>query len=269
MTRNLSVLNLLSVILLIMVSYYSQAISLNNNTIGSVSEQYENLFTPADYAFSIWGLIFLFLLIYCYFQINRAFFSEGETKFISRTGPWFILANLSNSAWVVAWLFEETWLSVILMFTTLFCLVMIIWRTKMELEDASFKIIAFSWWPICFYAGWITVATIANVAAYLTKIKWKEFIFTEVQWTVVMLIVATAINFLIVYRRNMREFALVGVWALFAIYHRHQDQNSTVAWTALGGAVLLLIYISYHGYVNRKSNPMYLLIQGKEEEDED
>ncbi len=267
MTRNLSVLNLLSVILLIMVSYYSQAIRLNNNTIGSVSDQYENLFTPADYAFSIWGLIFISLVLYSFFQISRAFFSEEETDFISRTGPWFIIANLCNAAWVVVWLFEETWLSVILMFMILFSLVMIIKRTRMELDDASFKIIAFSWWPICFYAGWITVATIANVAAYLTKIGWKERIFDEKQWTVVMLIVAVTINFLIVYRRNMREFALIGIWALFAIYQRHQDDSSTVALTALGGAIFLFVYVSYHGYVNRKSNPMYIFIHGKKEEE--
>lgn len=264
MTRNLSVLNLLSVILMIIVSYYSQAIRLNNNTIGGVSDHYQNLFTPAGYAFSIWGVIYLALLVYCSFQLHRAF-GDGETDFIEQTGPWFIIANVANAAWVVAWLFENTLLSVILMFTILGSLIMLIRRTNMERWDAPFKIIAFTWWPICFYAGWITVATIANVAAHLTNINWRGWVLNETQWTVIMLLVAVLINFLIVYRRNMREFALVGIWALVAIYVRHADGNLTVGYTALAGAVLIFAYVSYHGFKNRKSNPMYnKLVKGEE-----
>ena len=265
MTRNLSVLNLLSVILMIIVSYYSQAIRLNNNTIGGVSEYYENLFTPAGYAFSIWGLIYVALLIYCYFQLNRVFVSEKSVEFIHQTGPWFILANIANAAWVVAWLYENTLLSVILMFIILACLIKIILNTNMERWDAPPKIIAFTWWPICFYAGWITVATIANVAAHLTNIGWRRWALSEQQWTIIMLVVTVIINFLIVYRRNMREFALVGIWALVAIYVRQINENSGVAYTALAGGIILLGYVSYHGYVNRKSNPMFHLLTGKEE----
>lgn len=261
MTRNLSVLNLLSVILMIIVSYYSQAIRLNDNTIGGVSDHYENLFTPAGYAFSIWGLIYLALLVYCYFQLNRVFVSEGSTEFIVKTGPWFIIANVANAAWVVAWLYENTLLSVILMFIILGSLLMVIRNNDMERWNAPLKIIAFTWWPICFYAGWITVATIANVAAYLTSIGWRGWFLSETQWTITMLLVAVLINLFIVYRRNMREFALVGVWALVAIYARHTDGNAAVAYTALGGAILLLGYVGYHGYLNRKSNPLYKLVQ--------
>lgn len=267
MTRNLAIWNFLSVILSIIVSYFSQAVRLNNNTIGSVSDQYENLFTPADYAFSIWGLIFIGLIAYSIFQINCAFFREGESELIRRTGPWFIIANLANTAWVIAWLFEETWLSVILMFVILGSLIMIIWRTKMELWDAPPEIIAFAWWPICFFAGWITVAAIANVAAYLTKIGWRGWFLSEVQWTILMLCMVMMINILIVYKRNMREFALVGVWALFAIYRRHLGESETVAYTSLVGAIMVFAYVGYHGYMNRKTNPMFTLVQGREEED--
>lgn len=266
MIRNLSLLNLFSVILMIIVSYYSQVLRLNNNTIGSVSDEYIHMFTPADYAFSIWGLIYVALIAYCIFQLYTAFFGEDETEIIEKTGPWFAMANLSNTAWIIAWLYEETWLSVILIFTSLLCLVIVIIKTNMERWDASLKIIAFTWWPICFYAGWITVAAISNVAAYLTKTGWRGWIFSEQQWTIIMLAVATAINLLIVYKRNMREFALVGVWALVAVYLRHSGGNSAVAYTALGGAIIIFIYISYHGYMNRKSSPIHQLVKGRGKE---
>ncbi len=264
MNRNLTILNFLSVILVIIVNYYSQTIQINNNTIGSLSNEYENLFTPAGYAFAIWGLIFLSLLVYVFFQINRAFFSEKDSDFISKAGPWFIIANVANAAWVVVWLFEYTGISVILMFVMLFSLMKIVLNTNMERWDAPLKIIAFTWWPICLYAGWITVATIANISAYLSKIGWDGLIFNKIQWTIIMILVAGVINILMIYKRNMREFAVVGVWALFAIYVRHQDGNLAIAYSALGSASIILISIAYHGYLNRKTNPMYRLVNGND-----
>jgi hypothetical protein len=51
----------------------------NGTTIGEISSRYVNLFTPASYAFAIWGIIFLALLAYGIFQVRRAFFSKKES----------------------------------------------------------------------------------------------------------------------------------------------------------------------------------------------
>jgi hypothetical protein len=265
MSRNLTLLNLLSVILVIIVNYFSQTLQLNNNTIGSLSQEYRNLFTPEGYAFSIWGIIFLALLAYSGYQVYVAFFSNLDDDFIINTGPWFAIANFANAGWVVVWLYEFTGLSVIFMFIILFSLIMVILKTRMELWDAPLSTIAFTWWPICLYAGWITVATIANVASYLAKIGWDGWFFTERQWTIVMIVIAVVINLLIIYRRNMREFAAVGIWALIAIYVRHNDGMPSIAYVALAGAFIITIYALYHGYVNRKTNPMYRLVKGDNE----
>tara|TARA_R100000935_G_scaffold58928_1_gene100300 strand:+ start:51389 stop:51550 length:162 start_codon:yes stop_codon:yes gene_type:complete len=53
MQKKLSILNLLSVILVIAVNYISQAVRINDTTIGELSQRYTNLFTPASYAFAI------------------------------------------------------------------------------------------------------------------------------------------------------------------------------------------------------------------------
>lgn len=127
----------------------------------------------------------------------------------------------------------------------------------MERWHASKKIIAFCWWPICLYSGWIAVATIANISAYLAKIKWSGFGLSEVNWTIIMIVTATVLNIIIIYKRNMREFAAVCVWALVAIYIRHQNNYQNIAYTALTGAIILFIYIAYHGLKNRKSNPFF------------
>lgn len=58
MKKKLALLNLFSVIVVIAVNYASQAFRWNDITIGEMSARYDNLFTPAPYAFAIWGLIF-------------------------------------------------------------------------------------------------------------------------------------------------------------------------------------------------------------------
>lgn len=186
MQRKLSIINLLSVVLVIAVNYISQAVRINDTTIGELSRRYANLFTPASYAFAIWGLIFLGLLAYALFQIKVVFFDRKELVFIEQTGYWFALANVLNAMWVIAFAYDYMGLTVIIITGILISLLKIIINTNMERWDAPKQIIAFAWWPICFYSGWITFATIANIALYLTKIGWNGAFLTEVQWTIVL-----------------------------------------------------------------------------------
>lgn len=258
----LATLNFISVLLAIATSYLTQAFKINGNTIGSLSKQpeYANLFTPAPYAFAIWGLIYLSLLAFSGYQLYQVYKKEKVSRFLQQTGLWLVLANVTTSAWVVAWMYEYTGLSVVFMLIALVSLIKIILNTNMERWDAPFKTLAFSWWPICLYSGWIAVATIANISAYLVKIDWQPFLFTEVQWTIIMVVVATLLNLALVYFRNMREFAAVGIWALFAIYIKQQENVESVAYTALAGAILIGLYVAYHGFINRKTNPMFKMM---------
>ena len=259
--KKLAVLNLLSVVIVIGVNYISQALRLNNTTIGELSAEYDNLFTPASYAFVIWGIIFIGLFAYAIFQVRRAFFSTKESDFIQQTGYWFITTNLLNAAWVFAFVYDFTGLSVLIMFGILFSLIKIILNTNMERWDAPIATIAFAWWPMCIYSGWIAVATIANISAYLSKLGWDGIPLSEIGWTIIMIGIAVILNLVIIWKRNMREFALVGIWALFAIYIRHKDSLETIAYSALIGSLILLVAISIHGFKNRDTNPFIKLKQ--------
>lgn len=59
----------------------------------------------------------------------------------------------------------------------------------------------------------------------------------------------------------MREFAMVGAWALFAIFIRHKESLESVAYFALAGCVLLVVTAGLHGYRNRATNPFNKLKQ--------
>ncbi|WP_417884759.1 tryptophan-rich sensory protein [Zunongwangia sp.] len=252
--------NAISVVIALFISYYTQAVKLNGNTMGSLSHKYANLFTPADYAFAIWGLIYLGLLALVGYQLYQVFYAKNDFEFMSKSKYWFVIANLATASWVVLWLYEYTALSIVVMFIILFALIKIILKTNMERWNAPLTTLAFGWWPISLYAGWIAVATIANIAAYLAKIGWDGAFFTETQWTLIMIVVATVLNIVLIYTRNMREFAAVGIWGLIAIYMRHYSSENLIAFTALAGAILIGLNAGYHGFINRKQNVMYRMI---------
>jgi uncharacterized membrane protein (UPF0136 family) len=126
----------------------------------------------------------------------------------------------------------------------------------MELWDAPFKIIMFLWWPFVIYSGWITVASIANVSSYLQKIEWSGLGLSPTLWTLIMIIIAGLVNLIITWKRNMREFALVGAWALIAIAVANKETNQTVATTATVVAGILLGSAAIHAFKNRKTLPL-------------
>ncbi len=251
-----AILNSLVLAAVIFWNYYTSVFKINGNTMGSLSQEYENLFTPASYAFSIWGLIYLALAAQAIFFILRAFSPDKDSSFLSQIGPFLILANILNGVWVWVWLMEYTGISVIVMCLILISMIILIINLKMELWDAPKKIIAGVWWPIDLYAGWITVATVANVSAYLAKIGWTGP-FSELTWAIIMIGLTVAVNLFMIWNRNMREFSAVGIWALVAIAVRHWSSSPDLKAAALTGAAIIFLAAAFHGYQNRKSNPFY------------
>lgn len=251
MKRILQVANIVAFLVMVGVNYISNTGAINGETMASISSEYENLFTPAGYAFAIWGLIYLSLGGFVTFQLVSSKGREAAAKI----GWWFVISCGLNIVWIFAWLNHQIGLSVVIMLLLLLSLIFIIFRTRMELDDEPLSVIAFLWWPFSFYSGWITVALIANTAAWLTATGWDGFGVSEVSWTVIMIIIAFAINLLITWTRNMREFALVGAWGLIAVGIANQGENEVIFLTAVIAAGLLVVSSGIHGYQNKEYSP--------------
>lgn len=255
MKKLLQILNGIAFVSVIFINYLSNTGAMDGKTIGGVSDNIKSLFTPAGYAFSIWGIIYLLLLGFVIYQGRSLFVKVKNDDFVLKIGFWFIVSCIANSAWVFCWIYGYTGLSCICIFILLISLLKIVVNNKMELFDASKSTIVFLWWPFVIYSGWVTVASIANVSSYLVKIDWNGFGISAEVWTIIMIAIATVINIIIIFKRNMREFALVGTWALIAIGAANYDNYITVANNAFIAAGILFVLAAYHGFKNRKSNP--------------
>ena len=255
MKKTLQILNLIAFTVTIYFNYASSAGVFNNKTQADISATYQTLFTPAGYAFAIWGLIYLLLFGFIIYQSRSLFVKVRDDLFILKTGWWFILSCIANSVWCYLFVTDYIGLSVLVIFFLLFCLLKIVVKNSMELWDAPISVITFLWWPFVIYSGWLAVACIANVAAYLVKIGWDGFGISQVIWTCILIVIATVINLLITWKRNMREFALVGAWALVAIAVANWNTQETVKYIALISAGMLVLSSSIHAFINRDTNP--------------
>jgi hypothetical protein len=245
--KYMPILNLMALILTIAINYLSSTGVLTGITIKEISARYHNYFTPAGYAFSIWGLIYIGLLGFvCYSVANRK--QTHVRSILGRIGWLFVFSCLANSFWIIAWLNDYLGVSVFIMVVLLTILIAIIVRTRMELDAHPLKDYVFIYWPFAIYAGWITVALIANISAYLTKIGWGGWGIPGAHWAIVMIVVAGLVNILMVVTRNLREFAAVGIWALFAISIANHDQSSgPIRYACYITIIVLLAFIIGNG----------------------
>ena len=60
--------NLAAFAVTILFNALANALPLNGQTTGAISDKFPSLFTPAGFTFGIWGLIYLLLLVFVVWQ---------------------------------------------------------------------------------------------------------------------------------------------------------------------------------------------------------
>lgn len=196
-------------------------------SIGSLSDKYFTLFTPAGITFSIWGLIYLALIAFAIFQARDLFSSQKiDMPWLERISVWFMVSCVFNSLWLVAWLFENVGLSLLFMIGLLGSLVTIYVSLHIGLREEDRKVKYFVHLPFSLYLGWVNVATIANVSSLLVAEGWEVPFGDSARWTVTMVIIASTLGVLTTGIRNDIVFGGVFVWALLGIIIKHQQMGA-------------------------------------------
>ena len=208
------VLNWAGLVLVLAINGLANVLPLNGKTTGEISDSIPTLFTPAGYVFSIWSLIYLALLAFCWYQGRAA---QRSAAFGERIGYWFFISCVFNSAWIVAWHYEQFALSLAIMLGLLISLLLIYLRLDIGRGTPSSAERRWVHLPFSIYLGWISVATIANVSTVLYTSGWNGGPIDPAIWTAIMVIVAGILGVAMVLLRSEIAYPLVIIWALVGI----------------------------------------------------
>ncbi len=245
MPQRLKVLNIFAFVIMIYVNYLSNTGLINNHTNASVSKLYQNLFTPAGYAFSIWGIIYLLIIGFLIFQFVQKPSHSNQKSISQQLGFWFVLSCMANSAWLFAWLYEQLLLAMFIMIALLYTLVQIYFKIESYTPNNKTTHQWLVRLPFTIYFGWISVALIANIAALLMQWQWEGFGLSQVFWTLFMIVIATGLNLYVSWKKNLPVFAIVGAWALIAIGVANKTTTPTVSFAAFTASAVLVLFIVF------------------------
>ncbi len=204
--------------------------------------------TPANYAFDIWGLIYLGLIAYGIYQLRP---TQRANPTIRRVDLLLIIACIAQIAWVYLFTLRLFWLSVVAMLAILLPLIGAYLQLGIGKERSSRSLKWLAHMPFSIYLGWISVATIVNIASALYVWGWNGWGISAEGWTVIMLIVGAAIAAIVAIQRADIAFTLVFIWAYVAIAIRQLDQPAI--WiTAVVASIVLAVGLVF-GRMRRKT----------------
>lgn len=178
------------------------------------------LITPENYAFAIWGLIYVGLIAYGVYQLRPA---QRRDPLIQRVDLLLLIACVAQIVWIFLFTLKFFSLSVIAMLAILLSLARAYWMLGIGQTRVSKRRRWMAHIPFSLYLAWISVATIVNVACALYASGWQGSGISYVGWTIIMMVVGGAIATYITYTSDDATFPLVYVWAYAAIGIRHVD----------------------------------------------
>lgn len=233
-----SIANVVSLVITLLINYGANIVELNGYTAGQVSDSVPTLFTPAGYVFSIWGLIYGWIIVYNVYQVLP---KQQEAAFQERIGWLFVISNLLNSAWVFTWhyrLFPLSLLLIVSIFGTLLAIYLRLGVGKREVSPSEKWLVHT---PFSIYLAWLSVATIANTAIVLYDLGWNGTGLVEQLATVLVIVVGGALGVAMTLRRQEIAYPLVIVWAFVGIIVS-QAGIALVQWAA--GLTALVVAIT-------------------------
>ena len=227
----------LGTLAVIVVNALANALPLNGQNTGEISDRFDVYFVPAGYVFSIWGLIYLALIAY---SIYQALPGQRDNPRLRRTGYLYALSCAANIAWIFFWHWEYFALTLVAMVVLLLALIAIYLRLgtgRTRVPGAESWLVRV---PFSIYLGWITVATVANVTSLLDYLGWNGWGISPVAWAVIMLVVAAIVAALVSITRGDVAYVAVILWAFAGIAVKH-SATTAVAVTAWVTAALVAL----------------------------
>lgn len=200
---------ILSLIAVIAVQLFANVLSFNGKTTIEIMNRLPILFTPANYVFGIWLLVYGFLIVWLY-GFWRSQRLQSNTILNLRTAL-FISCTFLTILWLLLWHYEFFHWTVIVMIALLATLTKLYFTYPKD-ENHLFERV-----PISIYFGWVIISFIELINYVLTFREWGGWGLSDSLWTVIFLTVATAIALHFMYHYRDAALNAVFMWVFIGI----------------------------------------------------
>lgn len=189
---------------------------------------------PAEYAFVIWGPIFLGALAYAILGVLPRFLRD---PLLRRIG-WLTATTFAASiGWLVLARFGPNWLTVPTIVVMLLAIGPAFLRAARSPEAGRPLVRWLVVVPLALYAGWLSLAVFANLSESLAALGVRWFLRDVTPWTVAFLALATALAVQgIRWSRGSIAYAAAVVWGLVAIVVA--NAGTLVGWVATASVLI-------------------------------
>ncbi len=235
------VVTLVAYIVTLALNAAATLIPLGGQATGVISDSFHVYVIPAGYVFAIWGLIYTLLGVFTVWQV----LPRNRTDETARALGWLpALSGLLNSVWIVLFQYRVFVLAVPVIVALLVTLIAIhfrLWDRRETLTGGRYWAVRAPW---SVYLGWITVATIANIAQTLSSLGFDGFGIEPTLIAAMVLVVGIAIASRFVVRFGDAAYGWVIVWAYVGVAVK-ESAHLLVAGTALvGGLVVAALVVA-------------------------
>jgi len=242
MKNKIKIFVVITFLAMVIINVLANTLPINGVDTGVVSDTYPNLFAPAGITFAIWGLIYLLLGMFTFYQlgiINKN--DEISNELLNKVGILFSMSSIVNIIWIFSWHYQIIYISIILMLALLVLLIKIVNIIRKEKLSAKEKL--FVKVPFSIYFGWISVATIANATTLLVSLNFNGFGLSEALWTVLIIIVGAIIGIITLLKNKDYFYGLVFVWAYFGIIIKHLTEFNSMYPSVIVTAIICIVFV--------------------------
>jgi hypothetical protein len=233
------VVTVIAFVATVAINAAANALPINGQQTAEISDRFQVFVVPAGYVFGIWGVIYVALAA---FTIHQARPSRAADPALRAIGWLPALTGVLNTAWLLLFHYEVFALTVPVMLALLATLIVIhhrLWVHRAEHDRATRWLVQV---PFSIYLGWITVATIANIAQTLQSLGFDGFGIQPEYIASVVLVVGLLIAGTFVWRFHDVAYGLVIVWAYAGIAIK-ESAAPLVPFVAAAGAVAIAMLV--------------------------
>lgn len=193
----------------------------------------------AGFAFAIWGVIYLGLLVYAVRQVLPG---TPESDLLGRMAWPSVVALLGIGWWIVAAAFDWETGTIGLIFGSLLVLLVPLLLNagrirRMSRKDAEFWTVA---WPLALLAGWLSIAAPVNLITVATGNGDLPTLLSPNGWAMLAVAIVAGFALVVTQRLRMLAFALPVVWGLLGVFVAELARNAALASVALAASVAVL-----------------------------